>query len=181
MLTDIRCLYSTLVSLPKLLVQVMEDISRRLTKLESATTQATQSVVDESVRSEQSRAVTESALAQQRTYQVSLLCHMPLVLLVFLQQTFRWCCSVDGVMIAVIVPLCDFYMSVIRLSSLDYTTSQYSMLCLFTTYAALTALTSHDCCRTVHLLYQKVDLCLASHTIAVQRFTGVTRNPQATK
>ena len=76
----IRCLDSTLLLLSKLLVQVMEDISRRLTKLESATTQATQSVVNESVRSEQSRAETESALAQQRTYQVSLLYHMPLVL-----------------------------------------------------------------------------------------------------
>ena len=61
-----------LISMPELLLQFMEDTARRLTKLESAMAQATQSVESESLRLEQSQVTTESMLAGQCTCQVSL-------------------------------------------------------------------------------------------------------------
>ncbi|KAL3136878.1 hypothetical protein ABBQ32_006490 [Trebouxia sp. C0010 RCD-2024] len=51
-------------------LKFMEDVVRRLTKLESAMVQATESVENESLRFEQSQLTTESMLAQQRTCQV---------------------------------------------------------------------------------------------------------------
>lgn len=62
--------------LPEPLLQFMEDVVRRLTKLESAMVQATESVENESLRFEQSQLTTESMLAQQRTCQVSFHFHL---------------------------------------------------------------------------------------------------------